>query len=287
MQKHIILTLGRSGSNTLSDLLNQNPAILNYGEVLGDWNLIRKAQRTMGLYRDNDSAYLDALLSNKPLMRTANTIRTIGKLRKRKFAEIKRMDRLSTVGFKEFSTHFLRLGMNDYVRNARDVKVIGLERRNVLDRMISNEFLEQTGVVALKSGDARDTKKKLWIDPASVLEKLDTIDRENDDLRRMLDALPRQNVFRIDYEDFYSGEVRTLDIVRKAYAFLGVPDCVPRVRMRKILKRDPIAALENADAVRDVIAASRFATYLHEAPGKAVAPRRAAQQPVFEELMHA
>ncbi len=34
MNRHIILTSGRSGSNYLANTLNQHPQIVNYGEVL-------------------------------------------------------------------------------------------------------------------------------------------------------------------------------------------------------------------------------------------------------------
>ena len=36
MERHVILTLGRSGSNTLCDMLNQHPEVLNFGEVLAE-----------------------------------------------------------------------------------------------------------------------------------------------------------------------------------------------------------------------------------------------------------
>lgn len=51
MDRHVVLTLGRSGSNTLRDMLNQSPEVLNFGEVLGEWNTIRKIQRKAVFYR--------------------------------------------------------------------------------------------------------------------------------------------------------------------------------------------------------------------------------------------
>lgn len=39
MNKHIILTNGRSGSNYISGVLNSHPHITNYGEVLGEWTV--------------------------------------------------------------------------------------------------------------------------------------------------------------------------------------------------------------------------------------------------------
>jgi hypothetical protein len=285
MDNHIILTLGRSGSTTLLDLLNQHPEILNFGEVLGDWAPIRKVQKKLPFYRGNDRAYLDAILANNRLVRTANTVRTFGKIRNRNWSDIKRLDRISTIGFKEFSLNFIKYNIYDYVKNRPHLKVIGLCRTNAVDRMISNEFLEKTGVIELKSSDKKEQTRKLCIDPATVLEKLDVIERENNDLRRMLEVLPKENLLWIQYDDLFSSPERTLQIVREAYAFLGVPDHAPQVRMRKILKRDPLSALENGEDLRKVIAASRFAGYLHNTPEKVVQKRRADRKRVYAELV--
>lgn len=266
MDTHVILTLGRSGSNTLVDLLNQNPAILNYGEVLGEWNTIRKAQRRLRVFRGNDKAYLDALLRNKALLRAANFARTLGKAKRRKWSDVKALRNVRQVGVKDFAINFIRLDIYDYLATSPDVKVIGLERPNAIDRMISNEYLERTGVIALKDGQSRSTPEPLWIDPDRVLEKLDRIERESNELRRMLDVLPADRVFRVDYDALYSDAQTTTALLREMYGFLGVPDHVPTVRMRKILKGDPLHALQNGDALRRIISRSPFAVYLYDAP---------------------
>ncbi|WP_292295042.1 hypothetical protein [Marivita sp.] len=260
--KHIILTLGRSGSNTLVDMFNQNPAILNFGEVLGEWNRIRRVQRALRLFQDGDQAYLDAVLCSKMLQRTANMVRTVGKIRAGKWSEAKRMHKIRTVGFKEFSLNFRRYGLPNYVANAADVKVIGLTRSNVLNRMVSTAFLEATGIVASTSAQAKATHQKLHLDPDSVITKLEVIEQENQELTDILDALAPSRVFRLDYEDLYADEMHTVTKLRSVYAFLGAPDVIPRVRMRKIVHRNPLSALDNGHEVAEVIATSRFAAYL-------------------------
>ncbi len=261
-EKHIILTLGRSGSNTLVDMLNQNPAILNLGEVLGEWNRIRRVQRSLKLFRGNDAAFLDAALCNTTLHQTANTVRTLGKIRAGQWHEAKRLSHVRTIGFKEFSLNFQRYGLPNYVTNASDIKVIGLTRRNVLNRMISNAFLEATGVVKSTLPQAKVATRKLYLNPDEFIGKLEVIEQENIELNSALNALQPQRVFRLDYEDLYADEAHTIAKLRSIYAFLGVPDITPRIRMRKIVDRNPLAALENAEEVAEVIAASRFASYL-------------------------
>lgn len=262
-QTHIVLTLGRSGSNTLVDMLNQNPAILNYGEVLGEWNRIRKFQRRTGLFRNDDRAYLDSILDNPWLLRLANTNRSISKLARGRMREVKRIGNLKTVGFKEFSLNFDRYGLGDYVRTRRDAKIIALTRSNVIERMVSNEFLQATGIVSSQTKGAKGLRPKLSITPEKVIEKLVVIEKETQKLEEMVADLDQSRVLRMEYADLYNDPDHTIAIVRRAYEFLGVPDMKPKVRMSKLVKRDPLAALENGNEVRAAIEQTRFATFLH------------------------
>jgi hypothetical protein len=62
MQSHIILTNGRSGSNFVVNIINQHPQILNYGEVLGEWTILRKLHKVGILRSSDDREYLDKIL---------------------------------------------------------------------------------------------------------------------------------------------------------------------------------------------------------------------------------
>jgi len=259
--KHIILTLGRSGSNTLVDMLNQNPGILNFGEVLGEWNRIRKLQLRLGYYRDDDRAYLDAILENAFIHRTANTYRNLTKVRSGNWRDAKRLRSVKSFGFKEFVTNFHRCGLENYPIDSREAKIIGLTRANVLERMVSNEFLTATGVVSSKSPQG-DRKAKLWIDPVTVIEKLEVIEFENQQLLTLLNRVERNRLFRLDYGDLYSNPDRTVKIVRELYTFLDVPDYKPSVRMTKIVKKNPLDALENGVEIGDAIKETRFLKWL-------------------------
>lgn len=179
-QRHFIVTLGRSGSNTLVDGLNQNPEIMNYGEVLGDWMPIRKIQRTTGLYKNDEAGYLDALMSNRHIQWSANTFRSLGKLKRGKISEVKLFRNIKFVGVKEFSLNLSRLRILDYIKNRRDIKVISLERKNPIDRMVSSFRLGKTGVVSTSSSvEHAKTDEDFWMDPSSVLSNLEAIDNEN------------------------------------------------------------------------------------------------------------
>ena len=259
---HIVLTLGRSGSNTLVDMLNQNPALLNFGEVLGSWTQLRKVQRRLGLLKINDSEYLDWILGSRTFLSTANVVRTLGKIRNRRWGEIKSVREIESVGVKDFSLNLLASGLSGFLFARPGVKVVGLLRRNVIDRMISNETLEATGLVKLRNCEAPNGQPKIYVAPRSVLEKLTKIEAENIQLIEMLDALPQDRVLRMEYEQIFSSTEQTQEKARQIYEFLGVRDYQPNVRMRKILHTDPLLAVENSEEIRRVIADSRFEEYL-------------------------
>lgn len=268
--QHFILTLGRSGSNTLVDLFNQNPELLNFGEVLGDWMPIRKTQRKVGLFKNSDTDYLDAILGNSLILKAANITRNASKLKSGHFSEMKRLGKVRSVGVKEFSLNMMRLGLADFLGDRKDIKVIGLVRRNAIDRMLSATRLKHTGIVSLTEGSSsRDLSSKsgpvegLSMDPKEVLAKLEVIDAENKTLESMLSALGSERVLRIEYEDFYSTPQRTVEIACLAQEFLGVAPRFPNIRMRKITEGDPLAVLENSDEVSAAISNSRFADMLN------------------------
>lgn len=253
--------MGRSGSNTLVDMLNQNPAILNFGEVLGEWNRIRRVQRAIGLFKGDDRAYLNAILGSVALQRTANLVRTFNKIRRGRFREIKRISSLKTVGFKEFSLNIYKYGVEQYVTEADDIKIIGLTRRNVLDRLISNDLLAKTGIVASTSVE-QPLKSKIWIDPETIIDRLEIIQKENDLLYSMIYSIPPYRLIHFEYEDLYGEESLTIERIRSIYNFLGAPDMTPRVRMRKIVDRNALSIIENRLQIEDIVRQSRFSCYL-------------------------
>src|SRR6185437_10102767 len=101
MNNHFILSLGRSGSNQLVDLINQHPNLLNYGEVLGDWIAMRRLQRRIGFFRNNDAGWLDFLLKNRAPFYGAQAIRAMHQLQRGDRPEIKTRKGTASLGVKE------------------------------------------------------------------------------------------------------------------------------------------------------------------------------------------
>lgn len=261
MDPHFILTLGRSGSNTLCDLLNQNPEVLNYGEVLGDWTAARRIGRRVGFARKADSAYLDRLLHDRSLARLANLYRNLRKTLDRKSSERKDFRRIRTIGVKDFSLNMQRLGLVDYLKERPDIRVIGLQRRDVVDRMLSTAMLQKTGVVLVREGN--DTFRRIAIPPAAIHRMLKTIETENRDLDTMLRGLG-DRVMRIDYEEFFSNPEACDRIMQDVFAFLQVAPTPTRIRMKKIIQAPPSRVITNFDACLDALRGTAYFDLLRQ-----------------------
>lgn len=258
MDRHVILTLGRSGSNTLVNTLNQHPQLLNIGEVLGDWNRIRQIERKLRLYGTDTTRYLDATTSASALVRLMSAGRSAGRLAKGKIGELKPLSRIQNLGIKEFATLMTEQGAGDYLTARSDLKVIGLMRDNVLDRLISYLRLEKTGQVLTTDGPPQGDDGLLRPNPQAFLTLLETVDRENQLLQSMLDDLPESRKRVVHYDRFYQDEASRQAIMEELFGFLGVPAVTTRSKMKKIITKPPQELLANRAACAAALKGTRF-----------------------------
>ena len=267
MDRHVILTLGRSGSNTLCDMLNQNPAVLNFGEVLGEWNAIRKLQKRLPFLPRSDEALLDWVLYSGTFLRGVNSIRSLRKTLGGKRAAAKRLRDIETFGIKDFSLNFIRFGLSDYLDARPDLKVIGLRREDVVDRMISNAMLGATGVIKTTRASSGG-RKTLRIEPALISTLLAEIETENADLEAMLERLPTARKHVIRYDDLFSDQDQRHQTMSGVFRFLGVAPIATEERMVKIIRAPVSEVIENFE---DCLTAVRGTP--HEALLQAAAAR--------------
>lgn len=260
IRPHIVLTLGRSGSNTLVDLLNQHSEILNYGEVLGGWNQIRRFHRLIAGLSDSEQRYVDRLLHNRAVAAAANLARTAGKIRKGAFGDIKALRRVRTVGFKEFSLNIRNMGLADYLLAQTDIRFIGLVRRNPLERLVSALRLGATGEVASR-GAQPSQSLALTIDPTTIVAQLETIQREVDELDDLLAGIPSNRKYVVDYADLYAEPESAVRIAGELYGFLDVARMTPSVRMKKIIQRPMAQVIANYADCRRAVEGTRYAPY--------------------------
>lgn len=258
LRQHVVLTIGRSGSNTLVNALNQHSNVLNYGEVLGDWNTIRKVyNRWPGVLKSDEAGYLDSLLHNRLIARGLNGYRNISYLRRGQKVDMKSFRQIQTIGIKEFSLNLRRKGLLDFLVARPHIKVIGLQRTHVLDRFMSWKMLQKTGVVKLAATDNTQAQK-IQLDTGTLLAELQTIQDENQELATLLDALPETQVHRIQYDDFYGSSEQTKAILQDTFRFLDLPAFEPTLQMRKILKGSTLDRIENLGDCRAAVKDTAF-----------------------------
>lgn len=267
MQRHIILTLGRSGSNTLQDMLNQSPQVLNFGEVLGEWNWIRKVQRKGLLLPSNDQEFLNFVIYSPRFVWLANAVRSTRKRIRGDSQAAKSFKQIKTYGIKEFSLNFKQYGLQDYLLEQSDLKVVGLVRENILDRMISNAMLHQTGVVLVRQ-DADRSDRKIFIDPARIVDLLSDIETENVQLRRMLEQVPEDRVRTISYDELFKDSRTQQRIMREVFQFLGVDPVTVHARMSKIIKLPVDQLIENFDECLKAVDGSKYEPLLLSASSR-------------------
>jgi hypothetical protein len=234
MDQHFILTLGRSGSNALVDLINQHPNAVNYGELLGDWNLIQQWRNRLGLWPDQDAAYLDGMLSNGAPLRTVNSLRNLRKMAAGKKGENKRYSDIQTVGAKDFTHLFAQPpALSNYLHDRPEIKVVGLYRNDLVARFISWKLLEHTGTVKHTLGD-KPSSAQIRLDTDTLLRDLTVVADEASKLEKMLELLTPSQVFRIEYEAFFFDDDVMKSTVQEMFAFLGLPPHPFQMRARKI-----------------------------------------------------
>lgn len=257
MEKHFILTLGRSGSNALVDIINQHPQALNYGELLGEWNEIHKWRNRFRLWRGDETAYLGALLSNGIPLLVINALRSLKKRKAGKSNEVQRSRDLRTIGAKDFATFFNNTDLRTYFQERPDLKVIGLYRENIIARFISWQLLDQTGTVK-KAVTDKSNAAQITLDTSTILANITHVANEADLLQNMLSELPEEQVLWIKYEDFFFDPDQLETTIQSIFAFLGLPPASANIRARKINTARLRKTIVNYDACLEALIGSKF-----------------------------
>lgn len=266
MNQHIVLTLGRSGSNTLCDMLNQHPAVLNIGEVLGEWSLIRKTQNRLPFLPKDDEEYVDWVLHSEKFRATINFARSAKKVVLGLSAEAKPLGNVETFGIKEFSSNFLRSGLAGYVSARPKIRVVGLLREDVVGRMVSFLLLRETKLVKATRVRAGD-QPTIRINPEQLSDYMTAIELENTKLEEMLHQLPESRKIVVRYADLYSDQQKRDEIMAEVFNFLEVSPIRTRERMVKLVRVPISEVIENyADCLAAVVG-TRFEELLREADG--------------------
>lgn len=256
MQKHIILTLGRSGSNYLVTALNQHPEVVNYGEVLGPWTTLAKFRSRVWPDEPSD-AYLDRIYSSAPVFFGGQVVSAISHKRKGRPIRWHQRSKVRQIGIKEFATNFEKHELADYLTDRRDIRVICLDRENVLRRYLSNEFLRKNRRVRNSTGSAQH--ETVVLDPKTMIGELETFTYERQLLRGLTEVV--NPVLHLTYEKIFDPATKS-ETLQQVYQFLGVAPITLDYGDFKLNSGTLDALIANYDEVQETLTGTKYEHFL-------------------------
>ncbi len=260
MDRHFILTHGRSGSNFLTSSLNAHPSLVNYGEALGEWT---KSHRLFTLCRKTGmgwAEYLDALYYSDTLFYTAQTKYAISHLRAGRKLNYKRKSSVSSVGIKDFVFLIKKRGLTDYLRDRKNIKVIYLTRRNNLARYLSLVNMKETGIV--KINKKPPVNARYSVDIEHLLMSIRQFEKEQNYGDKLMKNIPKERVRAIEYEDYFSNAESIQKTHAMLFSFLGVEDFTVASSQQKILSDDLREHIVNYAEVAVALERNGYDNYL-------------------------
>lgn len=267
MQKHLIFSLGRSGSNFLANSINKHPQITNYGEVLGEWTVPYKLHKKIGLGGKSMEGYLDFIYQNRLFFYSGHLYSAFSHFKQGKPVNFKTWEQTQSLGVKDFSMNFMCRGLSSYLKNHKEIKVINLYRENILKRLISLEKMKDGGVVKLTTTNSEkqsSAPKKITLDLPYVLSQLEIYERELNDHAQMANELPPEQVLNIRYEDLFLDRDSTNHYLKQVFEFLNVTPINEASDHRKILSDRLPDIIENYDELASTLQDTRFAVFLED-----------------------
>jgi hypothetical protein len=262
MQRHLILTNGRSGSNYLVNVLNSHPQLTNYGEVLGNWILPYKLHKNFKLGGDSPVDYLHYIYSSKTFFYFAQIYSALSRLKKGKHPRFKEWSQVQSIGIKDFTINIKKRQLQPFFQNQDDLLVINLYRENTLKRVLSRFLMKQTGTVKLDN-HAKQTRSKLAIPLDVVIRDLEIFEQETQEQFELVSLLPSENVLHVRYEDLFESEQSQNDYRDQIFEFLNVKPLTVQSSHRKILSDDLSSIISNYQELCEALERTRFSKYLY------------------------
>lgn len=264
MRRHVVFTLGRSGSNFVCHFINAHPRAVNYGEVLGDWTIPYKLHKRIGFGGQSVSSYLTYLYGSRASFYMAQFYSAWSRVKRGKPINFKLLAQIETIGIKEFSLNFKKRNLSNFLIENSDILVINLYRTNQLKRFLSVKMLEATGIVAVQTSGASalSRQKKVHVDLERLMQTLAIYESEIEEHHRMVERISQGRVLHICYEDLFSSQAATGHYLQNISAFLGIDGLGTVSLHQKILPEDLSASIENYEEVSEFLSGTRFETYL-------------------------
>jgi len=262
MNRHIILTSGRSGSNYLTNTLNQHPHLANYGEVLASMLIPYKFYQRCKQYKICHGSiidYLNYVYSSKAFFYTAQFYSAYSHIKKKKPIRFKTWGKISTLGTKDFFLNYRQKNAVDFLISNKDIAMIYLYRENNLRRYLSTVFLRKTQISATEK---KIEVSKVHIEPEHMMTHLEAIDKEVEDEKRIVSQLNTHRLLTIRYEDYFASSESVLSYNQQVFEFLGVEPIQLKSQQQKILPQAMRDMVDNYEEFRACLINTQYHKYL-------------------------
>ncbi|MBL4759577.1 MAG: hypothetical protein JKY80_01820 [Mariprofundaceae bacterium] len=262
MNRHIILTSGRSGSNYLANTLNLHPQIVNFGEVLGSWTLPWKLSWPFRRMGTSMGRYLEYIYSSRLFFYVAQLYSSLSHVQKKKAVHFKRYSEVKSLGVKDFFINFELRDVFDFVVRQPEMSVIFLSRTNILRRYLSMLHMQTSKQVLSERGSINI--HRLNIDIEHMLKALADIVIEVEKEKAMLDCLANAGhpILHLSYEVYFSSSESISDTNCKVFEFLGLDSIEMQSDHRKILPESFEGIIENYREFTNALQGTVYEKYL-------------------------
>lgn len=259
IDRHIIFTNGRSGSNFIANTLNLHPEVVNFGEVLGEWTLPYRVYKKFSLLGISHTKYIEFIFNSPFIFYSAQLISHISHYRRGIPANLKKRGKIKSLGVKDFSFLIQRRNLADWLINQKNIKVIYLYRENLLKRYLSLVMMERTGVV--KSEKNMQTLS-VNIDINNMLSELDLYKAQRDYEEQIIEKIQEDRVVRLCYEEYFSSEKKMASENNKIFDFLGVSPIKSKSSHKKINSDNLATLIENFEEVKSSLKSSCYKKFI-------------------------
>ena len=236
--KFMISCTARSGSSMLSTLLNSHPRVLCHGEILaaphesaGPYHELRQQGTDIdewlrGYRQEHPEAYLYDVCFNPAGHQSVGF-------------KLKLEESLAEA-YKSFS---------DLLAADTDIKIIHLQRRNILDKYVSLQMTKQSGVFSIRASSQRPKLSPFAID---IPDFIAYVRKDRQRYETAFELFKDHPCLHVTYEELCESRP---DALAKVQDFLELPQADLATMMVKVIRKNTDLVL-NLDEVREALAAA-------------------------------
>lgn len=239
VQKVVIITNGRTGSNLLVSYLNSSPEVRAYGEIFGTYYL--------------SSEFLMEKL-RKPGGAVRHLKEMLHRLTTEKFSSVKILYQHFDERFRDKRELPSLAEVLPELQNDPTIKIIHLRRENLLDVVVSNMLAKKSGKYVGQTYDVA----QITLPPRVCRRHFMAIEKLEQQFR---DAFPPERYLELTYEDLTAKPEETL---AKVQDFLGVESLKAQSHIEKQNKSAKTDVIENYDELKWFFRRSDYRRFFDE-----------------------